>query len=62
MIFLYVIMQNSDQQCLVYIAGDVSKYSPVKYKFENKEERTFFSAHALSKIFEVITNSSAASR
>jgi|GEM_PF-1174915 len=55
-------MQNSDQQCLVYIAGDVSKYSPVKYKFENKEERTFFSAHALSKIFEVITNSSAASR
>lgn len=38
---------------LVYIAGDVSNYSPVEYKFEDKKEKTFFSAHALSKIFGV---------
>ena len=46
-------MSNLDQKCLIYIAGDVSNYSPVKYKFADKEVTSFFSAHALSKIFEV---------
>ncbi|AOL17530.1 hypothetical protein BFU36_13315 [Sulfolobus sp. A20] len=40
-------------KCLVYLAGDVTNYKPITYRFEGKGVKTFFSAHALSKIFEV---------
>ncbi|AHC52596.1 hypothetical protein SUSAZ_08975 [Sulfolobus acidocaldarius SUSAZ] len=38
---------SSQRTCLIYVAGDVTNYSVVDYKFKGTSYRTFFSAHAL---------------
>ncbi|ARM74576.1 TM1812 family CRISPR-associated protein [Acidianus manzaensis] len=39
-------------EVLFYIAGDVSNYNVITYKYSNQSEKTFFAAHALYKIFK----------
>jgi CRISPR-associated protein Csx1 len=37
-------------KCLLYIAGDVTNYKPVRYIINQKEVHTFIAAHALSQV------------
>ncbi|BBG23587.1 TM1812 family CRISPR-associated protein [Sulfuracidifex tepidarius] len=37
-------------KCLLYIAGDVNNYNPVRYIINGREEFTFIAAHALSQV------------
>ncbi|WP_338602954.1 TM1812 family CRISPR-associated protein [Sulfolobus tengchongensis] len=38
-------------KALFYIAGDISNYSVITYRYNNDSQSTFFAAHALYKIF-----------